>query len=102
MVLVIVGCLTALAILAVRFAAAPKPLNLTEVELNGRIRVGEAEAVVHQTLGKPITERVASDGVKSLVYFNSRKMVSGNFEVPITVTCYVKDGFVIDRLYRVK
>ena len=102
LVLVMIGCVTSVAILAVRYAAAPKPLNLSKDELNGKIHIGESEVVVYHTLGEPITERVASDGVKSVMYFNSRKKGSGNFEVPITVTYYIKDGLVIDRLYRVK
>jgi hypothetical protein len=98
----IVACGIGMTVLAIRFVMAPKPLNLTEAALDGKIQVGDAEAVVYQTLGKPVTERVNPAGEKSFVYFNSRRRESGNFEVPLTVTYYIRDGIVVDRLFRVK
>jgi len=98
----IVVCGLGVTVLVIRFVMAPKPLNLTKAALDGKIQVGDAETVVYQTLGKPITERVNPAGEKSVVYFNSRRRESGNFDVPLTVTYYIRDGIVVDRLCRVK
>lgn len=75
-------------------------LNLSRTELDRKIFNGMNVDDLTKSLGEPYSDSKINNQ-RALTYMNSIKKDNGNYDYPISVTIFISNNKVNDRLYHV-